>query len=543
MSEEITGSVGTAVLLADELPEMEVGSEQQDEVAVPKAAEVQAAPVEVAAAVPETVLDEVPTLAQWPEADQEQEDEIFGMDHNVITERESFTESGSDDWEDEPITSFTSALEDVVVMNADRAAEFRNEANQEPMMVYSPRGIGADAIRRMNSKWENSLTKGKHRIGMGSPRIDNPSNILRGNIAQTILRRVANLGANVVVFLPRSCIYLELAPPGDDEVIATDYSYITERSRLGISTNGMLLAATSGTFVENTVKLALRCVVNTNVANLGNDTVTALMERIDPLDYPLIVNAMMTARYANGYPWTMRCINSNCNHEHEGRMNFARCQRIDFSMLTDEQLVMAATKNRTITDAELKSYRDKFKLSDLSKFNYNDNISIELTTGSLLGYVDSARAWKSTIEASQTRALASYATDAERNRFLNSQIQIHFMRKFAHFVERIVINAGTDKEQIIEDYADIVDSLTTLSKNVVLATEFENHVLSWLEANTISVVGYPAWECTSCKTVQSKTKEGPFRNFVPIAIDRVFFLVSRRLSEKLAVLTANQSEI
>lgn len=533
--------VGVSVEMPD-LPEMEVGGDEQPAVK-------STAPVAIEEGLEEPAdvsMHDAQMVGPGDEPHEEEgEDEPqreMGIRHFVLTEIEPFERCGQDEWDNTPITSFTSAMEDLIDVNADGAAALRGDPSVKvPMLVYAPKSIGSDSIRRPNSEWRVSKVVGRQRIGIGTPRITTPTTVLRGNMAQAVLRRICGLGANIVIALPRSCIYLEIAPPGDDEIIQNDYSYITDRTRIGISTNGMLLAATSGLFVENTVMLALRHVINTNVANIGNDLVTALLERIDPLDYPLIVNAMMAARYANGYPWILRCINQECGHQHEGRLNFARCQRIDFSMLTDAQLTMLATKNRSITDKELKEYRDMFKLSDKTNFYYNENTRIVLTTGSLMGFIDSARAWKTTIEASQTNALTSYASDNERNQYLKSQVQAHFMRKFGHFVEQIVLTVGNE-EKIIEDYDDIVRCLTDLSRNVERAAEFENHVLAWLEDLTISIIGYPAWTCESCNTDQARDKEGPFRNFVPIAIDRVFFLASRLLSEKLAVLTQIQSE-
>lgn len=530
MSDEIIAGVGTEVKLADDdLPVMAVGADPADPVL----------PETPAPAQNQSVDEQKP-------AEEEQDPDEYDIEPpRVKTTSEPFISEKGKAWEyDTPMESFNGPIEDIMHANRDIREEFREDPNNKlRIRNLTTRAQFFEAMRREGSNWELSKKHGKHTIGIGTPAISTASNVLRGNMAQTILQRVANLGANIVCVLPRSCIYLEITPPGDDAIIAYDYGFLTDRSNLGMSTAGLLLSASSGTFVSANVELALSHVVNTNVQNLGgSNIVTALMERIDPLDYPIIMNALMAARYPNGYPWVLKCMNPQCDGRVEGRLNFGRTQRIDFSMLTDDQLNMLATKNRAITDAELKKYRDAFRVSDKSRFEYSPEIDIHLTTGNLLSYADNAASWKTTIETSQTKALTSYATDNERKTFTDAQIQAHYMRKFAHFVERITITTG-DQVSTIEGYEEILASLTTLSKNVERSLAFEEHVIEWIEDNTMALIGHPSYECELCHQITSPNKEGAFRNFVPLSIDRIFFIVSRLLSQRLVGQSKIQSEV
>lgn len=525
--------VGVDVMVEEEMPTMSIGvpesdvTEQQPQPPVEPVAESQ--PVSADAA------DDTPLIS---------DDDIYDITPpNVVTEREAFDREKGDSWDhNHPMETFDGAIEDIVYANRHQGEEFKeNPENQQRIRSIMPTGFGYSALRREGSHWEASKRVGKQLIGMGTPSIDTPSNVLRGNMAQTILRRVANLGVNIICVLPRSCIYLEITPPGDDEIIAYDYSLLTERSGLGMSTAGLLLSASSGTFVAANIELALSHVTNTNVQNLGGDKVASLMARIDPLDYPIIMNALMAARYPGGYPWVLKCIKPGCDGRVEGRLNFGRTQRIDFSMLTDEQLTMLATKNRVITDAELEKYRKAFRVSDKSRFEYSPGVAINLTTGNLMAYADSAVSWKTTIETSQTKALTSYATDAERKTFTDAQIQAHYMRKFAHFVDSIEVTVG-ETVNTISELDDILEALTSLSKNIDRALAFEQHVIAWIEDNTMAIIGHPAYSCDVCNHVHSPYKEGSFRNFVPLAIDRIFFIVSRLLSRRLVAQSKTPSE-
>lgn len=536
MSEENKVGVGQAVPLADDdLPVMSVGGDAPIE-----------KPVEpVVSQEPKPVVPEAENKQGDEEPEVTMEDEYDIEPPKVTTTSEPFIPERGKAWDyDTPLEGFNGPIEDIMHANRNNPAEFREDpANKMRIRNLTTRAQFFEAMRRAGSDWTLNKKHGKHSIGIGTPAINSQNNVLRGTLAQTILRRVANLGANIVCVLPRSCIYLEITPPGDDAIIAYDYAFLTDRSNLGMSTAGLLLSATSGTFVAANVELALSHVVNTNVQNLGgSNIVTALMERIDPLDYPIIMNAMMAARYPNGYPWVLKCMNPQCDGKVEGRLNFGRTQRIDFSMLTDEQLDMLATKNRSITDAELKKYRDGFRVSDKSRFEYSPEIEIHLTTGNLMSYADNSAGWKTTIETSQTKALTSYATDNERKTFTDAQIQAHYMRKFAHFVEKIVITTG-DQVSTIEGYEEILESLTTLSKNVERAMAFEEHVISWIEDNTMAIIGHPSYECEFCHQTTSPNKEGAFRNFVPLSIDRIFFIVSRLLSQRLVGQSKIQSEV
>ena len=144
-------------------------------------------------------------------------------------------------------------------------------------------------------------------------------------------------------------------------------------------------------------------------------------------------------------------------------------------------------------------------------------------------YIDSATQWVSVIEKQQTTALSNYATERERESFLRSQVQARFMRKYEHFVDKIEIPDpnGGDESLMVVDRETITEALEALSTANEDFVDFEEKVLEFIEANTITVIGYPAVDCGVCKQVP-ETAEGRLRTIVPVAIDRAFFTLTRQ---------------
>ena len=481
-------------------------------------------------------VDDKPATDDKPD---ESDDAFDDVSPNVETLKSPFMPANPDDFTETPLETYAEGTYELMYAFKDATDPVNAQEMTERLKLIAPQMIGHNALRRPGSNWKASMQFGDYVIGMGAAKIDTPTTNVRGSQARAILRRISNLGANIRIVLPKSCIYLEITSPGDDAMITFDYKMMTERSRLGLSTNGLLLSAASGTFTRDLVELALEHVVSTNVSNLGTDKVKALLERIDPLDYSLIINGLMAAKYPNGYPWFLACVGPNCGHKEPVKLNFGRTQRIDFSALSDEQLKMLSTKWRSITDEEIAKYKAMFRLSDKSIYQFNDKVKIHLGSGSLLGYVDGAHALKEVIEATQVKSLANYATEAQREAYINSQVQARAMRNYGHFVTKIVMEVGDDELEIT-DPETIVDALDDLSGDVERAADFDAHVIDWIEENTIAIVGYPTFACPVCNHTTVTKKGERFRNFIPLSIDRIFFTVTRLKSLKLAAVNTEQ---
>lgn len=409
------------------------------------------------------------------------------------------------------------------------------EHEQQLMANFTPQAIFSERMTVKGSDWAQSLNHAGERIGTAQPRLEVNGNVVKGQSALMLLRRATNLGTSLLKPLYHSCIYIEMSCPPDTDLINLDYRLAMERAAVGMSTAGLLLSATSTIFVRELAMFALNYVNSTNVVNQSGGMVNALMERIDPRDYPDLINTMLATMYPNGFPWIIECSNPKCNHKHETRLHFSRMSWVDKSCLNQKQMDMLIKKRNAITDEELAEYKAEFKLTDQRIVRFDCGTEIHLKSTNLAEYAEAGRMWVEDIERQQAMALSSYNTDAERKAFLDSHIQARAMRKYGHFVEQIVMNGDTDKPTYIRDPETIAEALDLLSATENYFTTFQDKVIRFIEAGTISVVGYVAAACEKCGEVDP-TANGRFKSIVPVPIDRIFFTLTRQKTNMLAML-------
>lgn len=463
---------------------------------------------------------------------------LIGKSVNFVEQRKTLDDSNKRPVMGYPQMSYNLPFQDSMYQRLIHNAPF-GEHEQMLLGNFAPKAMYSERLTAEGSEWAQDLMHAGERIGTAQPRLEVNGNVIKGQSALMLLRRAANLGTSLLKPLYHSCIYIEMSCPPDTDLINLDYRLAMERAAVGMATSGLLLSATSSIFIRELAQFALSYVTSTNVANLEGGTVNALMDRIDPRDYPELINTMLATMYPNGYPWIIECANPKCGHKHETRLHFARMSWVDKSCLNTKQMDMLIKKRNSITDAEINEYKGEFKLTDARVVRFECGTEIHLKHTSLTEFAESGRMWVEDIERQQAVALSNYNTDAERKAFLDSHIQARAMRKYGHFVEKIVIGADTSQPMIINDKATIVEALDTLSGSENYFNQFQDSVLRFIEAGTIAVVGYVAASCVKCGDVE-ETSEGRFRSIVPVPIDRIFFTLTRRKTSMLAMLEQGQ---
>lgn len=486
--------------------------------------------------IPEEGRAPIPTTIEEREGlTMELEDKgLVGVSVNFTEERKTLDNSNDRKVFGYPMSSYGLPFADTMYNLLRNNSDF-GENVQDLISNFAPQAIHSERLTVKGSDWAQSLQHAGERIGTAQPRLEVNGNVVKGQSALMLLRRATNLGTSLLKPLYHSCIYIEMSCPPDTDLINLDYRLAMERAAVGMSTAGLLLSATSTIFVRELAMFALNYVTSTNVVNLSGGMVNALMERIDPRDYPDLINTMLATMYPNGFPWIIECSNPKCGHKHHTRLHFSRLSWVDKSCLNQKQMDMLIKKRNAITDAELAEYKAEFKLTDQRIVKFDGGTEIHLKSTSLADYAEAGRMWVEDIERQQAVALSSYNTDAERKAFLDSHIQARAMRKYGHFVEQIVINADTDKPTYIRDPETIANSLDLLSASEDYFTHFQDKVIRFIEAGTISVIGYVAAPCEKCGEVD-QTGEGRFKSIVPLPIDRIFFTLTRQKTSMLAML-------
>jgi hypothetical protein len=75
-----------------------------------------------------------------------------------------------------------------------------------------------------------------------------------------------------------------------------------------------------------------------------------------------------------------------------------------------------------------------------------------------------------------------------------------------------------------------VEILEDMSSDRVYVLAFENALARYNDLSRMAVLGYMGHACPACQTKEGE-EDGPFRGIVTISPDRVFFALSRVVSE------------
>lgn len=383
---------------------------------------------------------------------------------------------------------------------------------------------------------QNISHKGKS-IGPRSPRLRSTGGELAGKAALVKLRRRTGGGVELTFELPHTGLVVTMTPVHETKLIDLDFTLTAHTARVGLMTTGLLLSARSGIFSNTLIELAIDQIISTNLkVPKGTDMRETLLSVIDPLDYPILIWGLQASKSPSGHPWTYRCSNPDCQHEHDDTLNFGRAYWLNRAALTEKQLDILTSVSSGVTLEDLETYREEFADDGSEEIELDSGVKIVFGRTNMTEFLASTDGWCTRVEKQYANSLRDYATDKQRSEYLRSIVQSSRMNRYAHMVKRIVIPDvnGIDEdvyENNTPEEREIVRVLLEeLSSTTLDFDKFEGAVLEYIDNHTVAVIGYPAVECPKCNFVP-KTKSGALRSIVPIPIDRVFFtLVQQKVS-------------
>lgn len=388
------------------------------------------------------------------------------------------------------------------------------------------------ALEREDTPWTQliKLPDGKH-VG---PVTD------RGVGAQgalAALRRRRQSGSPVSVWLPATGIYVGFRAPLEREMCDFDIRLAAETAQIGMQTYGLLLSSMSGVYLRHMIEHSLNFAIETTYDCQGNDIKTALIDIVDIDDYWLLLLGPIMAKFPTGIPWKLVCPN-DCGHEREVKLNLARCIRMADGLFTDLHRSMLArqrgTTNRIVGPEDYQAYRNELPHNPASTFARPD-LGITVTFGrtTIGNYLDSTDRWLEEINRSATEALSSNASDYERSQHIRLTAEIRRLTRHAHLIKSITVEEEVkgDVVEVVEtDPAKIIEILEELSSDRPYVLAFEEALAKYNDLSRLAVLGYMGHPCPSCQATEGE-EEGPFRGIVTISPDRIFFVLSRVVSE------------
>ncbi|ANZ48617.1 hypothetical protein BIZ83_gp236 [Erwinia phage vB_EamM_ChrisDB] len=402
-----------------------------------------------------------------------------------------------------------------------------------PPVNANGRAVFDTALERSDTSWTQGMTlpTGK----MAGPAQDRGADA-KG--ARAALRRRRQSGSPISLWLPSTGIYVGFRAPLEREMCDFDIRLATETATLGMQTYGLLLSSMSGVYLRHMVEHSLNFAIETTYDCQGNDIKTALIDIVDLDDYWLLILGPIMAKFPTGIPWKLVCAKDDCGHERDVKLNLARCIRMADGLFTDLHRAMNQRQrgktNQIIGPDDYLAYRKELPHNPASVFkNPEAGLTINFGRSTVGEYLDSTDRWLEEINRAATDALSSNASDYERTNYIKLTAEVRRLTRHAHHVKSIIVEEEV-KGEIVEteetDPLKIVEILEDMSSDRVYVLAFENALARYNDLSRMAVLGYMGHACPACQTKEGE-EDGPFRGIVTISPDRVFFALSRVVSE------------
>lgn len=404
-------------------------------------------------------------------------------------------------------------------------SERNDERLEELTMLATPDDIGTRIAQRDDAEWAQSLPGPNGEMGI------RPRNTAK-NGALSVLSSLTGGSTQIKVLMPASGFYITFSAPTEAELCDFDFSSALETSIVGMDTAGLLMNASSGVYIRNQINFALNYAVDTSLVHNRETIRTIILNRLNERDYGLVLLAPMIAKFLGGFPYTLTCSVNQCDYEEEKRLNLARLVHYDRKALTEKQLTILDTysDSGSLTDEKYKEYHDEFVRVKGSTTTIGDDergkLILHYAHPSIQRYFFFTDKWVQDVEDNNNVIMSTMATEDQRRRHLQTRAEARRMLRYQHLIEKIESVAPSGETEVITSEDEIGEILRGLCANPEMVRTVENDIQKFIVNSSLSLIGYRANECPSCKAKPSTGNE-----FISMSPDSVFFTLVQLVSE------------
>jgi hypothetical protein len=350
------------------------------------------------------------------------------------------------------------------------------------------------------------------------------------------IRKSKGGGAPITLYMPKSGFYVSYRIPKEREFCEFDIALVSETSKLGISSYGMLLSASSGIYMKHLLMHVMQYVTGTTLNMEGGDMATTILANLDMMDAGLFILGPIIAKYPHGLPWEIACPMESCGHTRQVHLNLARCVRPGNGLFTSEQLdFIVRTRGQLVTSKEVVEYRGVAAIPESHRYSATlpDGTHVTIVWGhsTALEYFDYSHEWIESNNTITNGALMQNSTEATRERHLRIVADQRRLLRHMHFIKSVELVDADGGSTVYDQRKEIVDALEELSEDRNYVNSFESALAKYIEDCRLFIVGYMVDTCPGCKRSDAGEKgDGPFRGMVSMSPDRIFFTLSRAVS-------------
>lgn len=390
-----------------------------------------------------------------------------------------------------------------------------------------PEAVGTftNTIARDDAMWRQSVDHEGERLRAGRPRFGGGGGdgIIAGERA--VLRIMNGLGLGAVVQVPlwHTGIWLTLKAPGDDELLELDRRIAEEKVKLGRASSGIIFSNDSIYTTSYLVNFALRCVYDSSTRDISQEYLKSI---IKITDIPSLIWGLLCSIYPNGYPLAQPCVAdpSKCQHVTRELLNLTKIHWVDNRALSSEHRRHMARRTAKFTDEEIIKYQDTLPTQESREVVIGDSVKMILKVPTVALHEESGFAWVDNIVEMTDRAFAVPLRGEERESYIHNQARVTLLRKYSHWVSKIVY-----EEDVVEDRATIDNLLSRFSTAKGISNTLIENIVKYIDDCTVALVAIPTYNCPQCGEPAGNA-DRRHDDLIPLDVARIFFtLRSQRL--------------
>ncbi len=388
-----------------------------------------------------------------------------------------------------------------------------------------------------NEEFVNDIQYGDTNLNMRGISVKHQG-VMSGNVAVTKFAANMGIGETKHVGLWHSGIWVTIRPPKDTDVMNLEIALASNQIKLGRDTNTLIYSNYSVVFNRMVADFIVSHIIDTSV-KLPDDV--DLKELIKVQDFYILIAAMVSTIYPEGYPIIRNCKNSlvieddvpKCTFSVTGDVNPMKLQRTSKKTLTAGNLLHMSKKRPNSVDIkEVTEYQNSLSCNQETSFDIvasNGNKTIvTIQSPSLASYIDNGEEWIESIIKKSEELVADSDTDEEKDKKLRDTLSAVVLGVYNIYVTKLTAEDGST----VVDRVTINEVIDLLSGDEAILTTYIKEIREYINKKVISIIATANYICPTCKEEQKdKGETGTFKEFLPInVIEHFFDLVALRTS-------------
>lgn len=349
-------------------------------------------------------------------------------------------------------------------------------------------------------KWAQQVEHAGNTLRMGKPKPDNHSKneVISGSAAVSRIQVLTGVGNFIRIPLWASGIWITIKAPTMSELLNLNIKLNQTKEEAGRETYGAIFSNRQALLIQDVTAFIIDHIHECSILNW---TDLNLFEYIKAIDLFPLINAQAASIYIDGYPHELPCIQDpkNCNNVTKVNLNLGKMLWTDGSKITTEarEFMLRTQRNQTSKE-EVIAYQENIVAAQKEYFDVeavNGTIRICLTLSSAEDYISASSRWIEEIHEIINEAVLQNSEGKSRQALVRSHMYMARLREYSHYIDRIILDPGTDTEQSIIDRNSIESTLTALSDNLEMIDQIITKIGLYVSQSPFTIVAIPNFKC------------------------------------------------